>query len=1113
MLFVFYVDAGRMMTFDMNLALHSVLELKKHMQQECQVPPEKQVLLISGGECLDNKKRVCSYSAGTDTNPIFLFSRKLLESPTPPGPNDDQIIDPELDKRIRDHLDMPIALHTVVKRTQLAQRLHEQDEQLLRNCEKLVHEQHLQQQGWSAVVANLEDLTVEFRRRSETFDMCFSDFMSGREAYYSFLQYFHSDLEVLQRIPVLSVLVELDKQNRRNLEKAKKSAEKEQAEESKTSLDESKTSLEVEKLTVDEPTTNKDVSLFDWISTADDKNTLDQLYEHCTKGLETFNGRAINTLKSEIRACLLETDNNKMKEVKGLGERLFGLENLIVKIKMLVKSQSELAQSFVNNQSRASNTKDPSVLPDLCMSHKQQLQMMGQHHREIVDIRRRIIAAKDELSLNLYHRLRWVMYLEEKIVETDHRLVMYYENLKRLRHHLQVLQQVHLAPVTYLNAVAEVVRRRAFSQSFLLWASEVACHMLTIHNEEMTRRKDFQAQFEGHFLSALFPGMDDLPPSFATQPPSIFDSALPTITQEDIERLKKEVPDLADNLIIPDTSAITNFLLRSVAAMAGTSVRRSIEGNQDVAVEDKPDRTVYEAGLGKYLLKDAPGGSQSSLGTAEEATGGAPIVPPLKDLEKGCESETDTEEFEKVGQSPLELNFDKQLPSPQTATAAGTTTAPRPGPPHHQDAATLTEVGVPPKKPPRCFHRSPADGDQLGHQQPPSEDDFAGEEYYIDESLPSSLSTHNSQHGEYYQRQLDTANTVVALLQDNLQISRSEHEKLKSGLLKMQSLAKEAVGHLKNQLADLKNNMTSDIVIVNEDFFNTGTGFKHKILEYECRTNEIFENFKKEQTAITQELKSREESNLKEISELKEANESLRRQIEDSDKSISELRQGMEEMKEKSEAKIRELEKHLSEKDKEKEKAVKEVSDRFIREHKAEVENIRCRFKLMTMERAPSESSLEKSGDYSSLSSQTTLLAQMAENFELDKEKAVNQALKEEREKWEKVLAARIKDMERHFEEDKDLMLQEVARRVSDEKDRQIDVLRDRERDLILECSKHKSTIQQLTECNVESCETELLEMLNALQSDKDRLEEELQRLKLEMTGSVSVCEGILHED
>ncbi|CAH1965748.1 unnamed protein product [Acanthoscelides obtectus] len=1039
MLFVFYVDAGRMMTFDMNLALHSVLELKKHMQQECQVPPEKQVLLISGGECLDNKKRVCSYSAGTDTNPIFLFSRKLLESPTPPGPNDDQIIDPELDKRIRDHLDMPIALHTVVKRTQLAQRLHEQDEQLLRNCEKLVHEQHLQQQGWSAVVANLEDLTVEFRRRSETFDMCFSDFMSGREAYYSFLQYFHSDLEVLQRIPVLSVLVELDKQNRRNLEKAKKSAEKEQAEESKTSLDESKTSLEVEKLTVDEPTTNKDVSLFDWISTADDKNTLDQLYEHCTKGLETFNGRAINTLKSEIRACLLETDNNKMKEVKGLGERLFGLENLIVKIKMLVKSQSELAQSFVNNQSRASNTKDPSVLPDLCMSHKQQLQMMGQHHREIVDIRRRIIAAKDELSLNLYHRLRWVMYLEEKIVETDHRLVMYYENLKRLRHHLQVLQQVHLAPVTYLNAVAEVVRRRAFSQSFLLWASEVACHMLTIHNEEMTRRKDFQAQFEGHFLSALFPGMDDLPPSFATQPPSIFDSALPTITQEDIERLKKEVPDLADNLIIPDTSAITNFLLRSVAAMAGTSVRRSIEGNQDVAVEDKPDRTVYEAGLGKYLLKDAPGGSQSSLGTAEEATGGAPIVPPLKDLEKGCESETDTEEFEKVGQSPLELNFDKQLPSPQTATAAGTTTAPRPGPPHHQDAATLTE--------------------------------------------------------------------------DNLQISRSEHEKLKSGLLKMQSLAKEAVGHLKNQLADLKNNMTSDIVIVNEDFFNTGTGFKHKILEYECRTNEIFENFKKEQTAITQELKSREESNLKEISELKEANESLRRQIEDSDKSISELRQGMEEMKEKSEAKIRELEKHLSEKDKEKEKAVKEVSDRFIREHKAEVENIRCRFKLMTMERAPSESSLEKSGDYSSLSSQTTLLAQMAENFELDKEKAVNQALKEEREKWEKVLAARIKDMERHFEEDKDLMLQEVARRVSDEKDRQIDVLRDRERDLILECSKHKSTIQQLTECNVESCETELLEMLNALQSDKDRLEEELQRLKLEMTGSVSVCEGILHED
>lgn len=94
----------------------------------------------------------------------------------------------------------------------------------------------------------------------------------------------------------------------------------------------------------------------------------------------------------------------------------------------------------------------------------------------------------------------------------------------------------------------------------------MACHLLTIHNEEVTRRKEFQAQFEGHFLNSLFPGLHDLPPSFATQAPSLFDTSLPKITEEDIDRLKLVLPDLVEHLNVPDISAITNFfLIKSIA--------------------------------------------------------------------------------------------------------------------------------------------------------------------------------------------------------------------------------------------------------------------------------------------------------------------------------------------------------------------------------------------------------------------------------------------------------------------------------------------------------------------------------------------------------------------
>lgn len=62
----------------------SVLQLQEQIELIYKIPLSEQVLLASGGECLDSNARVCTYSAGTDTNPIFLFRRKLEEGPPKP---------------------------------------------------------------------------------------------------------------------------------------------------------------------------------------------------------------------------------------------------------------------------------------------------------------------------------------------------------------------------------------------------------------------------------------------------------------------------------------------------------------------------------------------------------------------------------------------------------------------------------------------------------------------------------------------------------------------------------------------------------------------------------------------------------------------------------------------------------------------------------------------------------------------------------------------------------------------------------------------------------------------------------------------------------------------
>lgn len=66
-----------------------MVQLKEVIAQMCRIPSDKQVLLVSGGESLELNARVCSYSAGTDTNPIYLFSKNTIESHTPPSPSVD----------------------------------------------------------------------------------------------------------------------------------------------------------------------------------------------------------------------------------------------------------------------------------------------------------------------------------------------------------------------------------------------------------------------------------------------------------------------------------------------------------------------------------------------------------------------------------------------------------------------------------------------------------------------------------------------------------------------------------------------------------------------------------------------------------------------------------------------------------------------------------------------------------------------------------------------------------------------------------------------------------------------------------------------------------------
>lgn len=89
-----------------------------------------------------------------------------------------------------------------------------------------------------------------------------------------------------------------------------------------------------------------DLTLLQWISAADNQSSLDQVAEQCSRGLEQLDGKVIESLNSDVHTALEQANNNEMKFVKGLGDRLYGLEQLMHKSKKYVSEQSIIAQTF-----------------------------------------------------------------------------------------------------------------------------------------------------------------------------------------------------------------------------------------------------------------------------------------------------------------------------------------------------------------------------------------------------------------------------------------------------------------------------------------------------------------------------------------------------------------------------------------------------------------------------------------------------------------------------------------------------------------------------------------------------------------------------------------------
>ncbi|XP_069477144.1 RB1-inducible coiled-coil protein 1 isoform X2 [Ambystoma mexicanum] len=578
-LYVFLVNTGTTLTFDTELAVQTVADLKHAIQTKYKISVQQQILVVNGGECMAPERRVCSYSAGTDTNPIFLFNKEMILCERPPAiPKNSFSAENEMELKVEESLMMPAVFHTVASRTQLAVEMYEVAKKLCSFCEGLVHDEHLQHQGWAAIMANLEDCTHSYQKLLLKFENAYSCYLQSVDDIKLKLTNLGTAVSVMAKIPLLECLTRhsyrvclgrlissVDREgtesqdtekstdvvllsdepqmNKSLLASLSKSVElsiqESKGPESYMGTGESQTSEEL----CDENLPSFNVSLLDWINVQDRPNDVESLVRKCFESMSRLDPRIIQPFLADGRQTIAKLDNQNMKAIKGLEDRLYALDQMIASCSRLVNEQKELAQGFLANQKRAENLKDPSVLPDLCLSHANQLMIMLTNHRKLLDIKQKCTTAKQELANNLQVRLKWCCFVMLHADQDGEKLQALFRLLTELLERVKIVEALSTVPQMYCLAVVEVVRRKMFIKHYRAWAIALVKDGKHLYEAEKAKRETFGKLFRKSFLrNRLFRGLDSWPSSFCTRKPRRFDSELPDISLTDLQFLQSLCP-------------------------------------------------------------------------------------------------------------------------------------------------------------------------------------------------------------------------------------------------------------------------------------------------------------------------------------------------------------------------------------------------------------------------------------------------------------------------------------------------------------------------------------------------------------------------------------------
>lgn len=305
--------------------------------------------------------------------------------------------------------------------------------------------------------------------------------------------------------------------------------------------------------------------------------------------------------------------------------------------------------------------------------------------------------------------------------------------------------------------------------------------------------------------------------------------------------------------------------------------------------------------------------------------------------------------------------------------------------------------------------------------------------------------------------------------------TRLEVERLRGLLNTMHNVCRNAVGLLRQQLDHIKKDSDSGKQALENQFEKIAETWDKIKDETQNREREAINRLTVDHELELNDIKKYLNTKAEEIDSLtsdKSRLEEMHKQlVAEHEKDKEELKKSVDDMNKR----MVEMEAQANQGLADKQKAVNDIRDKLNREHKTEIESLRCRFKLMTnMDRSPSETSLEKIERPDAIEIHGSL-----SKFSLGASSPKSPTSG-----------------------------QDMFKRIMDEKERQLDTMRERLDVLLRENMRYKGTIQNLADSDETGKQMSMLRVqLDAMQTEKQKLENELkaERGKRDMEASVTV--------